>query len=151
MISVWWDNEYSWDGGAIDTVDVSGNNWGRLGQSGDSNNWYNDATIWGLNWSGSQHGWTGSGSLGSGGWVDASRVITEFAGRNDYVRFRVLFGSDGSVSGGDGFAFDHVRIKEFAPDVSVTSIDSPVSRCVLGSNEPVYFTVQNLGPSLSST
>ncbi len=149
-MSVWWESENTYDGGAIDTGDAAGSSWARLGAMGDPNNWYNDNTISGLNWSGSQHGWTGTGTNSSGGWVEASRVISEFAGRSDYVRFRVLFGSDGSITSGDGFAFDYVRIEEVQNDVGVSVVDSPVSGCGLGPAEPIWITIHNYGSALSS-
>ncbi len=143
---VWWHSESGWDGAALDTMVGSGN-WGRVGQNGDPNNWYNNSAILGLSWTGNQHGWTGTGSNSSGGWVKIIRYLPELAGR-DSVKFRFVFGSDGSVSGYDGFAFDYVRIEEVSKDVGVVAVDNPVTGCNLGNSEPIWITVNNYGRNL---
>lgn len=112
-LAVWWNSEFSYDGANLQYT-LDGTTWTTVGAKGDPNNWYNDDTISGLAWSGSQHGWTGrtSSGNGSGGWLVASHGLAALAGQ-PAVQFRVAFGADGSVQD-DGFAFDAVNIYDDA-------------------------------------
>lgn len=109
-LSVWWQSEFSWDGANITYSTDGGTTWNLLGAFGDPNNWYTDNTING-NPGGSQQGWTGRevSSNGSGGWVTAKQDIPTALFAESAVRFRVNFGSDGSVQD-EGFSFDNFAI-----------------------------------------
>ncbi len=147
---VWWDAEFSWDGAALDTMVDPAAGWGRVGQQGDPFNWYNDNTISGLYWTGNAHGWSGTATNnGSGGWVRVTRILPNLSGRSN-VRFRFVFGSDGSVNSYDGFAFDMVQIEELWYDVAVTAINRPLTGCGLGSAEPIWITIANVGLDLNA-
>ncbi len=117
-MKVWWQSEFSWDGANLQSSLDDGTSWQNVGEFGDPNNWYNDNTIDG-NPGGSQQGWTGRISTfnGSGGWVQASHPLDPSLIGSPNVKFRVAFGSDGSVHD-DGFAFDDFAIGKL-PDVSL--------------------------------
>jgi hypothetical protein len=109
---VWWNSEFSWDGAVLQTSVDGGTSWQTVGAYQDPNNWYTDNTING-NPGGSSEGWSGrvSSSNGSGGWKTAKHALDpSLVGQQ--LRFRVAFGSDGSVND-DGFAFDHFRLVDF--------------------------------------
>lgn len=106
-LSVWWNSENSWDGTNITISTDGGATWALLGANGDPGNWYNDGSINGTP-GGSQQGWTGS--PGSNGWVVAKHSLPPAAFASTSVRFRVNFGSDGSVNGFNGVAFDDFAI-----------------------------------------
>ncbi len=105
--NVWWNSEFSWDGVALESSTDGGNTWVEIGLFGDPYNWYTDNTVQGLtNAGGSGNGWSGrtSSSNGSNGYVFAKHNLAALAGLPN-IRFRMHFGSDGSVQD-DGFAFD---------------------------------------------
>ncbi|MFK7923425.1 MAG: PKD domain-containing protein [Bacteroidia bacterium] len=107
-LKVWWESEFSWDGAALQVSSDAGSTWSTIGNSGDPFNWYTDNTING-NPGGQQQGWTGTGASGSGGWVLAAHPLDTALIGQASVRFRIAFGSDGSVQE-DGFAFDDFTI-----------------------------------------
>lgn len=117
-MSIWWESEFSWDGAALQYTLDSGATWVNVGAFGSPNNWYTDNTING-NPGGQQEGWTGTigGGTGSNGWVNAKHPLdTALIGETD-VRFRMAFGSDGSVQF-DGVAFDDFAIST-PPDIDL--------------------------------
>lgn len=105
-MKVWWNAENSWDGSNLQTSVDGGTNWTNIGAVGTGVNWYTDNTINGAP-GGSQEGWTGAGP---GGWVLAKHPIPATLYGAPSVNFRITFGSDGSVSGFDGMAFDDFAI-----------------------------------------
>ncbi len=135
--SYWMHTSTSWQGVDFDTLTRRANMWGKVGANGDPYNWYN-STVGVLG-----DGWSGFGS----GWVRATRYI-DLQGV-DTVQFRFQFQGAFFVSG-DGFAVDSFQVEETQPDVGVTSIDSPVSACVLSSNEATKFWVTNFGAPLAA-
>lgn len=110
-LDVNWDTEFSWDGSNLQISDDGGVSWSLVGDLNDPNNWYNDATITGAP-GGSQIGWSGSGTSGSGGWIQAKHML-DLSNVSGPIRFRVNFGSDGSVNSYQGFAFDNFIIVDF--------------------------------------
>ncbi|MEL7428156.1 MAG: hypothetical protein AAFN81_34575, partial [Bacteroidota bacterium] len=128
--NIWWDSEFSWDGAKLQTSIDAGASWQDVGALNDPNNWYNDGTITGLGYTGSQIGWSGRGASGSNGWVSAEHELNGLGGQSS-VLIRIAFGSDGSVPG-EGFAFDDVEIFEAPPfDLAASRLVSPVSGCGL--------------------
>ncbi len=127
---IWWNSEFSWDGAVLQSSIDGGQTWQRIGNAGDPNNWYNDTTING-NPGGQQHGWTGRGTTGSGGWVTAEHNMVTLGGQSS-VLLRIAFGSDGFVSD-DGFAIDDIEVFESPPvDARALAIVHPVTTCGLG-------------------
>jgi hypothetical protein len=143
-MNVWWDSENSWDGTVLQATTDSGLTWVNIGQFGDPDNWYTDNTITGLSLCGNNgEGWTGGN--GSGGWVLAEHLLDSLGGEPD-VRLRFLFGSDGSVNGFNGFAFDDIEIRDVPPnDVGVIQILSPSSGDCGDSSTVVSVVVKNFG------
>ena len=107
---VWWNSEFSWDGANLQITTDDGATWNNIGAFGDPLNWYTDNTINGTP-GGSQEGWSGRNSTGngSGGWVYAIHTLDTALVGLPSARFRVNFGSDGSVQD-DGFGFDDFKI-----------------------------------------
>ncbi|MBK8205645.1 MAG: putative Ig domain-containing protein [Planctomycetes bacterium] len=110
-VHVWWNSEFSWDGMNLQSSIDGGSSWQTVGAVGDPNNWYTDASIAGLAFSGSQSGWSGraSSANGSNGWVRALHQLTGLGGQAS-VLLRMTFGSDGSVVDANGVAFDDFSI-----------------------------------------
>ncbi|MEO0898154.1 MAG: PKD domain-containing protein [Bacteroidota bacterium] len=103
-MKIWYEVEDGFDGAVLQTSIDSGATWQNVGAFGDPNNWFNDDGING-NPGGQPEGWTGDDLDGSGGYLQAFHELdSSLIGQPD-VRFRVAFGSDGSVQM-DGFAFD---------------------------------------------
>ncbi|MEM6346163.1 MAG: GEVED domain-containing protein, partial [Bacteroidota bacterium] len=135
-LDVWWESEFSWDGLKVQTSIDAGLTWQDVGMLNDPNNWYNDGTILGLNYTGSQVGWSGRNGSGSNGWVTAEHELNGLGGQSS-VLVRLAFGSDGSVQG-EGVAFDNVEIFEAPPfDLSAFNLVSPVSGCGLTDSSQV--------------
>jgi len=148
---VWWDSENSWDGANVFASYDGGSTWSIIGADGDPNNWYNDNTINGAP-GGAQDGWSGNFSNASGGWVTAIHSLDPaLLVSSPTLMLRINFGSDGSVSGYNGFAFDDVQILDLLPlDIGISAIDSPsVPTCNL-SNE-VWATISNTGITTVTT
>ncbi|MFK7969824.1 MAG: PKD domain-containing protein [Bacteroidia bacterium] len=141
--SLWWDIEEDFDGAALQSSVDSGRTWQTIGAVGTGVNWYNNAFISG-NPGGQSSGWSGDGPIGSQGWIFAEHPLIPLAGEPD-VRFRFVFGSDGSETF-DGFAFDNFTIYQTPPeDASVARANSPTSDCGLTANEQVSAFIRNLG------
>ena len=109
QMSVWYESEWSWDGGQLQYSTDGGTVWEILGEVGEGENWYRDNTLNGL---GNTSGWcgrNGSGNTGgSNGWLTATISAMDLAGLSD-VKFRIAFGSDGSIQD-EGFGFDDFAI-----------------------------------------
>jgi hypothetical protein len=104
QMSVWYESEFIFDGGQIQYSTDGGDTWTILGETGSGINWYN-GTLFGLN---STEGWAGRNGTGSNGWKTATISAIDLAGLPD-VKFRVAFGSDGSVQD-EGFGFDDFAV-----------------------------------------
>jgi hypothetical protein len=145
QLRVWWNNEFSWDGAAFQATTNNGGTWLTIGTTNSPGNWYTDNTING-NPGGQQQGWSGRASSGNGsnGWVTAKHGTNALIGKSS-VKFRVAFGSDGSVQD-DGFAFDDVLLFDRrAKDVGILDIASPVQDCGFGGTYDVEIDLRNFG------
>lgn len=142
-VAIWWESERGFDGTVLQSTIDNGQSWVNVGDFGDPN-WYNDSTIFGTP-GGQGRGWTNFvGSVGSGSWVQGTQVLQSLAGE-PAVRFRFAFGSDNSVNGFDGFAFDDFSIRESPTyDIQVVSPLTPTSGCGLGL-EQIGFRYTNGG------
>lgn len=149
-LKVWWDSEPGWDGAVLQASTNGGQTWQNVGSFGDPDNWYNDNSIDGLTFLGTnQEGWAGSNSSfipsGSGGWLTAKRNLTGLAGAGS-VLMRIAFGSDGSVNNFDGFAFDDFKVGDPSPnDLGVTALVSPGSNCGAFGSNPITVSIKNFG------
>ncbi|MBK0404382.1 T9SS type A sorting domain-containing protein [Adhaeribacter sp. BT258] len=146
QMKIWWDSENGWDGTVLQASTNGGTTWQTIGTVGAPNNWYNNSSISGAP-GGQSIGWSGSGTLSSGGWVTAKHVLTGLGGQAN-VRLRLAFGSDLSVNSYDGVAFDDFTIYDTpANDAGVTVINSPATPVTPGAATPVQVTVKNYGTS----
>ena len=133
--------ETGYDGAALQYSLDFGNTWYHVGQAGDPDNWYNDSDVNGLTFSGSNDGWTGTNNPS---WKVAKHTLQNLAG-NNYVKFRIVFGSDNTINSYEGFAFDNFII--FEPiDLALIYPDSTITYdCGLTENE--YLTIKILNNS----
>lgn len=105
QLSVWWETEFSWDGGQVQYSVDGGDTWTMLGDIGEGESWYTDNTVSGLD---NTSGWSGRNGSGSDGWEIATIPAPMLAGVSS-VNLRVAFGSDGSGQD-EGFAFDNFSV-----------------------------------------
>ena len=114
QLSVFWECEQVYDGAVLQSSIDNGMSWQNVGAFGDPNNWYNYVSIVGAP-GGSQDGWSGSVSsgTGSGMWVTALHALDGLGGQPN-VLLRIAFGTDGSVTY-EGFAFDDVTVYDSPP------------------------------------
>ncbi len=81
--------------------------WQYVGSYLDGINWFNSTLIQGRP-GGDQIGWTAGSDLDKG-WGEAKHKLDDLIGKKD-VKFRVVYGSDGTAQENDGLAFDDVWI-----------------------------------------
>jgi hypothetical protein len=145
-LDIWWDSEGFWDGTHIQYTTDNGASWNAVGSffTLTGENWYNNDFINGLDWTGFQEAWSNDAGIGSGGWVRAKEDMLMLAGEPE-VRFRISFGSDGSVTQ-EGVAFDNLLIRDKpAADLSVEAVPAPLSGCDLGTAETITISIENQG------
>ena len=121
-LAIWWNSENSWDGTVLQSSIDGGVSWQNVGAFGQPN-WFTDNTISG-NPGGQGEGWTGNGN---GSWINTSHDLLGLGGQAAVI-LRFAFGSDGSVNGYDGFAFDNVNIVDLTcpqPTAIVASYLAP--------------------------
>ncbi|MBN2728727.1 MAG: T9SS type A sorting domain-containing protein [Bacteroidales bacterium] len=142
-MKVWWYCEFSWDGANLQWSTDNGSSWNNIGNYGDPYHWYNDNTITG-NPGGSQIGWSGTASTGSGSWVKASHILPDTLIGMSSVNFRVAFGSDGSVSY-EGFAFDDFWIgMPYTLDTTMADYNGcPPYQVTYGTPGDYYWEIQD--------
>lgn len=96
---------------------------------------------------GSQEGWTGTTNPT---WVTSIHHVTPLAGYSN-VKFRIVFGSDGSITY-EGFAFDDFKIFEPSDLAIVYPVDSSTSYlCGLTNSEHPYVWIKNVGSTTIQT
>jgi hypothetical protein len=106
-----WYSENAYDGAVLQSSIDGGSSWQNVGKLDDDNNWYNQGALIGLP-GGQSEGWGGIVvDVASGGWLKAAHLLDPSLLRKD-VRFRIAFGSDGSVIY-EGFAFDNFAIVDY--------------------------------------
>lgn len=151
-LDIWYESENFFDGANLQYTTDNGLTWNLVGSffTSTGENWYNNDFLIGLDWAIYQEGWAiDDFGAGSGGWLRAKEDMPALAGEPE-VRFRIVFGSDGSVIF-DGIAFDNILIRDKpAADLTVESILSPENGCSLGSAESVTIAIENLGTAAQS-
>ncbi len=152
-LDIWWDCESFWDGSHIQFTLDNGLTWNAVGSffTTTGENWYNNSFLIAMDWTGFQEGWSKDPAtgLGSGGWVRAKEDMPALAGAPE-VRFRISFGSDGSVTY-DGVAFDNILIRDKpGADLAVVEVAAPINGCELSSAEPVTISIENAGTAPQS-
>ncbi len=133
--------ENSYDGAALQSSVDGGITWQHIGLIGDPNNWYNDNSIFGLQFSGSQEGWTGTTNSA---WVTSMHSLASLAGQPS-VKFRIVFGSDGYINSYEGVAFDDFKIFEPSDLAIVSPLDSStLYDCGLTNDEALSVWIKNV-------
>lgn len=124
--------EYSTDGGYI---------WTRVGDMGDTTNWYNMQQVWSFS---NTEAWGGQ----STGWVTAG-IDMFYLGGEPNVKFRFKFASDDynypAGSHYDGFGFDDIFVFNNAPYpiLTYTSVDNI---CYMGTDGSINVTITGGNP-----
>lgn len=95
------------DGAALQYKIKDGDTWNYVGSFEDGINWYNSTLIQGRP-GGDQIGWTSGTDLDKG-WGEAKHKLDDLVGKKD-VKFRVVYGSNGTAQDNDGIAFDDIWI-----------------------------------------
>ncbi|MGE5420604.1 MAG: T9SS type A sorting domain-containing protein [Chloroflexota bacterium] len=114
--------------------------WRNIGRTlEDGISWYNSTAINGKP-GGSQLGWTTAGSSDEK-YLTAIHTLDELKGNKD-VRFRFAYGSSGSYSERDGFAFDDIFIGERSRQVLVEHFTS-YNDVVSNRYKPLVDTIAN--------
>ncbi|WP_298497850.1 choice-of-anchor D domain-containing protein [uncultured Algibacter sp.] len=153
----WYNTESGWDGMQVEYSLNNGATWADLGVVG--GNWYNDTDVDGI--TNNADGWSGDSS----GWINRNMDLSAFnAGfdGNAQVQFRVIFGSDGSVTD-IGAAFDEILVQGIsssAPEINIegnsvsivdgdttpnTTDDTDFGSIVTSTTLDHTFTIQNIG------
>ena len=96
------------DGAVLQYSINNDHNWKNAGMAGQGINWYNSSQIAGMP-GGQQTGWTAPGQPDENGWTDSRHDLDIIAGQ-EFIRFRIAYGSDGSGQSQGGLAFDNIRI-----------------------------------------
>jgi len=151
ILDIWYDAEGNFDGTNIQYSTDNGLSWNTIGFVGSptSENWYNNTFLSGLDYTFSFEGWSSLFGVPSGGWVRAKEDLVGLAGAPS-VRFRVNFGSDGSVTQ-DGIAFDNFIIRDKpAADLAALALIDPVDGCELSAAETITITIENEGTAPQS-
>lgn len=113
--------ELNWEGAVVEMSTDGGSTFSRVGVLNDplGFNWYNNSSTSGPV---IPPKWSGNSSVFGTGYV-SSKIRLTGAGGHALVYIRFRFGSDGSVSTPDGWAFDDVRIAASpAVDYSMNSL-----------------------------
>jgi hypothetical protein len=109
-MKLWRSFDLNRDGAALQYKigdDPSG--WQYVGTLDDGINWYNSTLIKGRP-GGDQIGWTaGSDNQKDSDWIESRHKLDELMGKED-VKFRIVYGSDGTARENDGLAFDDIWI-----------------------------------------
>jgi hypothetical protein len=148
-MKVWWSSEEGYDGAVLQSSIDNGQTWQDVGAVGDSLNWYNDNSINGLDWAGTQSGWAGRATNSSNGYVLVRHDLTGLGGQAS-VKLRIAFGADGSQES-DGFAFDDIRIYDKPEiDVAITGLQPFTAACGLSNSETITLNIQSFGTQPAS-
>lgn len=132
-------SEASWDGACVMYSTNGGTTWQKLGLYNDAYNWYNDNSVYGLSTTGNEDGWAGATVSG---WNLTGHTLQNLVGQSD-VRFRIVFGSDGSVNSYNGFGFDDFTITQTA-DLAAIAPTSLISGCNVNADTISMF-IKNVG------
>jgi hypothetical protein len=123
------------DGALLQYSINGGDDWTTLGSVGSGlENWYNDPNI----------GWSGD----SGGWVNASHMLTGLAGESSVI-LQFYFNSDDDVTD-EGMAIDDVQIYDVITEASISNITTP-GIGVLTNNESIDIEVTAIAGSATIT
>lgn len=143
-MKLFWETEQQWDGASFQYSLDNGNTWVTAGAATDkadclNMNWFNTATIGGLNGMINQaSGWTGNiqpnngscrGGNGSKGWVVAAKTLPALGGKSS-VKFRFAFGAGTTCNNYDGFAVDSIVLQNAPPNRAEFTYTCALNRTV---------------------
>ncbi|MCF8223593.1 MAG: T9SS type A sorting domain-containing protein [Bacteroidales bacterium] len=95
------------DGAALQYEIGNSGNWKLVGSLDDGIEWYNSVLINGEP-GGQSIGWTSIGGQDTG-WINVRNKLDLISGKKN-VKFRMIYGSDGTAKNNEGFAFDNFSI-----------------------------------------
>lgn len=136
------DMQQDFDGVWLETSVDGGQNWEKVGEVGEGQNWYSGE----IDFLGLTDAWSGN----TGGWVNARHSLPGTAGESE-VHLRYVMRSSPFFSGG-GCGIDDIRIFEaFAKDLAALSMYTlgDEEECGL-ENDQVVFTFLNAGSATQS-
>ena len=87
---------------------IKDSTWVNVGTLNDGINWYNSSIIKGKP-GGDPIGWTTGTSGQDIAWGESRHTLDALSGKKD-VKFRIVYGSDGTGAANEGIAFDDIRI-----------------------------------------
>ena len=117
------------DGAVLQYSTNNGQTWQNVGKPGQGIEWYNSSLISGMP-GGQETGWTRQEE----DWTESRHDLDDIAGEN-FVRFRIAYGSDGSGGSEGGFAFDNIRIGERNKLVLMEHFTNALDNNSLDANE----------------
>ena len=123
------------DGAALQYKVGDNQEWEYLGTIDDGVEWFNSTLIKGRP-GGDQIGWT-TLQTPDEDYVDAKRRLDELNGKRD-VKFRLVYGSDGTSQDNEGMAFDDVRIGTRSRNVLLEHFTNNSSVAVIEANNIVH-------------
>ncbi len=126
---IWYETEEGWDGVTLQYTTDGGNTWSVAGAVGAGVNWYSAASV------GASNGlpvWANTNGSGSGGWLPAELTIPALANQAS-VRFRFLFGSDGSGEN-EGIGIDSFRV-DLPTDPIIQTVTTATDSCINATRE----------------
>ncbi len=141
-IDVWKRFDRNRDGAALQYRVGSSGDWRLVGSLDDGINWYNSVLISGKP-GGQSIGWTSVGGQDTG-WVNVRNKLDVIAGKKD-VKFRLVYGSDGTANENEGFAFDNFSIGTRSRNVLLEHFTNYNNTDNKDANELLKEVVDNTG------
>ncbi len=106
-VDIWKHFDRNRDGAALQYKIGNTGDWKLVGSLDDGISWYNSVLISGSP-GGQSIGWTSVAGKDTG-WVNVRNKLDVLAGKRD-IKFRIVYGSDGTANENEGFAFDNFSI-----------------------------------------
>ena len=136
-MKLWSQLEEDKDGLALFYSIDDGTSWNLVPEKGDYNwNWYTSDNIEALGMA----GWDTSTTT----WMNAKQLLPKETAGQAQIKFRLVMATD-SFNQNEGVAIDDIRIYEAPPDVAVSSMTYPTTRCYLSDTVHARVYIQNTG------
>ncbi len=141
-VDVWKRLDRNRDGAALQYRVGNSGDWKLVGSLDDGINWYNSVLINGKP-GGQSIGWTSVGGQDTG-WVNVRNKLDVIAGKKD-IKFRLVYGSDGTAKDNEGFAFDNFSISTRSRNVLLEHFTNYNSTDNKNASELLKEIVDNTG------
>ncbi len=127
------------DGAVLQYTDDNGSHWANIGDLNDGINWYNVYDIIG-NPGEQQIGWS---NIKDTNWVEMRHSLDSLVGMSQ-VQFRIAYGSDGTNTYNNGFAFDNFWLGERTKMVLLEHFTNNSDTTSILSNQILENIIDNL-------